>query len=537
VARLDPRHAQDGQWERLQRGLLSAIGVGLERAPAEVSARLPAGTAPVLVSYAQHPTQNQEVALKVVAQLARASADAVAQLVRAGAPLALLRTLAFEYDNASLRRLSGLALAPMLAQDRALADAVARCLDSGVAAALALGDADKAVSALDHDHLTPRSIWDASTRERFREALDDALRALGADSPWDPAAWVVRYPQLDSELRVAGVYVHMYNNDPAWPLDRPKEFLEGLLAGLRGYGEGYEGVRRDGDLPGVLALAVALYNLLRGKPELADSLDHDWLLFALQDQRGFMAKNAAGAFFPFQRCLLLALDAALASPLFRLKVDRAGLEAAIKAFLKDVSDSGVREIGERILSGGGGGGGGGGLSAAATHFTFGGLEYVPKSSHASREVRSVMVKGRPSVAGPPSVGVRDLELPGEDWVEHARPARVAPLPPKKPLPLRPLPLPPKKEAEKEVELELPPPPPPLTLPPMPAPELGILAEIRGFKRREGVVVEVKKKVEREVKEEEGLAAIMERSMLSRRMTIAAADEEEEEEEGDCDDWL
>ena len=92
------------------------------------------------------------------------------------------------------------------------------------------------IRVFDGTHDNPELIWNASMRAELRSAIehvsDEALAAQRLDptAPHSlPADFAVDHPQLRGQFVLAGVYVSLLLEQPAWQLRDPRRFLEALL--------------------------------------------------------------------------------------------------------------------------------------------------------------------------------------------------------------------------------------------------------------------------------------------------------------------
>ena len=61
---------------------------------------------------------------------------------------------------------------------------------------------------------TPYLVWDNSTRAELQEALRD--KPIGDDAPLVP---LLEYSAHEGLLSVGGVYLHIYNEQPDYPIE------------------------------------------------------------------------------------------------------------------------------------------------------------------------------------------------------------------------------------------------------------------------------------------------------------------------------
>ena len=99
-------------------------------------------------------------------------------------------------------------------------------------------DPEAMLRSFDGDADTPELIWDASMRSALRNAIEKQLEAImqarkANDGSYNafvlPPEALVRYPNLDRELYLGGVYVSRFLKEPTYNLRDPTAFLELLL--------------------------------------------------------------------------------------------------------------------------------------------------------------------------------------------------------------------------------------------------------------------------------------------------------------------
>lgn len=125
----------------------------------------------------------------------------------------------------SARRIAAEALGSMVVADKRVSEAVVHLTDRSVASLLAEAQVDRALSSLDHDHVTPTFLWDEEIREEVLNVVEGFLAARN----FSPDQWRPAFRHKSQELCVGGIYLHLFNNDPLWPLAKPSEFFEALL--------------------------------------------------------------------------------------------------------------------------------------------------------------------------------------------------------------------------------------------------------------------------------------------------------------------
>jgi DnaJ homolog subfamily C member 13 len=96
---------------------------------------------------------------------------------------------------------------------------------------------ENTVRTYDRDHESPELIWNKTTRKTFRIYAETQYKHLYKLSipgekqvPWSLAEdFKLRYPSLETELFVGGVFIRNYLKDPKYALREPRNFLDELL--------------------------------------------------------------------------------------------------------------------------------------------------------------------------------------------------------------------------------------------------------------------------------------------------------------------
>jgi len=96
---------------------------------------------------------------------------------------------------------------------------------------------ENTVRTYDRDHESPELIWNKVTRKTLRTYAEKQYKALYKLSipgekqvPWNLAEdFKLRYPSLEEELFVGGVFIRNYLKDPKYALREPRNFLDELM--------------------------------------------------------------------------------------------------------------------------------------------------------------------------------------------------------------------------------------------------------------------------------------------------------------------
>eukprot|EP00698_Gefionella_okellyi_P023198 TRINITY_DN7841_c0_g1_i1.p1 TRINITY_DN7841_c0_g1~~TRINITY_DN7841_c0_g1_i1.p1 ORF type:complete len:1355 (-),score=283.10 TRINITY_DN7841_c0_g1_i1:33-4097(-) len=108
--------------------------------------------------------------------------------------------------------------------------AVNTLLSQGLAERLRTSGSAEFLREFCADHLTPRLMWNDTTRTELMDFVDAQISQLRGEFP-DQLAFV--YRSLSSELRVGGVFVRLFNAQPVIAqLESPRAFAESLLQTL-----------------------------------------------------------------------------------------------------------------------------------------------------------------------------------------------------------------------------------------------------------------------------------------------------------------
>jgi len=99
------------------------------------------------------------------------------------------------------------------------------------------GDSDQATTleTFDGESETPVLLWNAAMRKFLRAEIAEELKVYRSKGEpdghlWEPAwDYKIRYPELESELSIGGIYLRMFLKEPTYDLADPLTFLEQLL--------------------------------------------------------------------------------------------------------------------------------------------------------------------------------------------------------------------------------------------------------------------------------------------------------------------
>ncbi|CAH0713170.1 unnamed protein product, partial [Brenthis ino] len=90
---------------------------------------------------------------------------------------------------------------------------------------LSSSDTHDLLKTLTSNWRTPYLVWDNSTRAELKEALRE--KPIGDDAPLVPP---LQYTAHEGLLPVGGVYLHIYNEQPDYPIENPQQFVLDLLS-------------------------------------------------------------------------------------------------------------------------------------------------------------------------------------------------------------------------------------------------------------------------------------------------------------------
>ncbi|XP_046663118.1 LOW QUALITY PROTEIN: dnaJ homolog subfamily C member 13-like [Homalodisca vitripennis] len=127
-------------------------------------------------------------------------------------------------------------------------------------------------SLLDTNQENPELVWDDESKRKVGAAIASLARRHYAAQRKSHDA-VLTLPDTSivginsKEVMVGGVYLRLFNNNPGWPLRKPRDFLSSLLD------TSIKQLNKDGTDYDLLEVVVtALVNLLQSHPMLADQV-------------------------------------------------------------------------------------------------------------------------------------------------------------------------------------------------------------------------------------------------------------------------
>ena len=235
-----------GQPQQQQRQMLLQSGAAATAALPAPSVGGDSSSSALISAPAQHQQQHQPLAAPVslpqLAPRATASSSSSSSAAAAASPH---RSATAERNDLALRAaravaaLAGVGGSSESPPNAAARAALAALLTPPLARRLAAADHVPLLSDLAGAVRSPAAVWDASMRSLLLAALDEA----GEKRSSVAELACFRYPSLEGELVVSGVYVRAYCSEPGFPLADGTAFVKGLVSHVHDFvvREGGEG--------------------------------------------------------------------------------------------------------------------------------------------------------------------------------------------------------------------------------------------------------------------------------------------------------
>ena len=245
-----PQHPQQQQQQMLLQSSWAAATTAatLPAAPSSYSS-----SCSTLIAAPAHQQQQQPLAAPVslpeLAPMSTASSTAAASPHRSAT--AERNDLALRAARA-LAALAGVGSSSPSPPNAAARAALAALLTPPLARRLAAADHAPLLSDLAGAVRSPAAVWDASMRSLLLSTLEGAVASSGGPGQVSSSVAELarfRYPSLEGELVVSGVYVRAYCAEPGFPLDDGAAFLKGLVSHVHDFVQKEEQEAEEASFP------------------------------------------------------------------------------------------------------------------------------------------------------------------------------------------------------------------------------------------------------------------------------------------------